>query len=1221
MKVRCNFLKAILFPLAAAALLVGCSFSVPDSSPEERGSTASARLERNVLLSGSISFSGAIPSAFKSNSSARTAFPTAPTSLVYKIKATSGSTVIEINSSETTTSGSITVGASDITYSINLSSGTWALTASAVDSSDKKVLATTEAVTVIVSEDAAAIDPLVLTYAKFSSVGKGGVNLTISCDTDSNIQSIKVNALTSGLTSTQSDTVDTWNWSQTNVAPGSYNVEFIFYSGTSCSGEVLYHIKEVVNVYSNLITDTFEAGAAYVSGGNIQITKALVDAAELTTFYVSSSGSDSGTGSYFNPVKTLEQAITLVNNSSAPASTEFEVLVKDNVSLGSNVTLNSGKKASISSEGSSAVTVSGGASHNSLTIHGEADVSNLNFTGLGGISVFVSGAKLTINDSTVKDGTCSTGGGIFVGSGTELVSEHGLVIKDCEATGTLAGSGGGIYNAGTVTLDGCKISGCTADVKGSSIYSLGSITLKGETSIDGSVYLQSNAHPLELDSSFSIPTGTDAIQIELKTDSLSTDFTFGDTVISSATAEQADCFTTPTDSGYSLQFVATSSKLIMNSGARFIIYVGGTGASDETGDGSNASPFATLEKSLEIAVERYNNEAGEYKIIVKDTIELTSDIVVEGLPDLTITGNVASTSTASILINGNGKKIQFNCDTTLKHLEFKSLEASSISYGPITIASGVEVEAEYVKVTDCTNTNGDGGGIFNAGTLTLTNCNISGCEATYNASGQGFGGGIYSESASRLTLEDTTVSGNTAALGGGIYIGYSCNAQITDSIIESNTANSTILDTFGGGGIFINEGGSLTLSGSTSEIKQNTAGSSTNIKNPYGGGVLCRGSMTMEGGTISQNKVIHSTTTDTGYGGGIALEPTSATSSGTFTMSGGTITNNEADFGGGIANRGLNLALSGGAINGLTPTLGNKASNGGGLYIGPLSFGLSSTPKVVTNTISDCSIECNTASSCGGGIFIEDSTLSFTAGSVSYNTVSTSSNGYVCGGGIYVKNGTLNFGGTATIDHNSVSTTYATGGAVGGGLYIYENGIVNMDGGSMNLNTVTSPIGTGGCSQGGGIYVFTGGTLNLSDGTIKENKAFRANTSSSGNTMGGGIFVYTGGTMTMTGGLIEENKALGSGGFAGGIYSFGSLSLTGGTITSNSAVTGGGIYLAVESGSTSSLNWGGTIITGNDATGFGFVGDNYYINADVQLSATIGAATYSGSPLPTFIQG
>lgn|GEM_PF-2029791 len=1201
-------MKTFLLPLAAVALLTGCSFSVPDSAPEERGAAFSANSERSVLLSGSIKFSGAIPSAFKSNSSGRTAFPTAPTPLVYKIKATSGSSVIEFNSSEASSGGSITVDGDTITFTISLTSGTWALTASAEDSSGTKVLATKSAVSVPLSGDSPSVslgDPLVLNYASSSSTGKGSIGLTISCDSDTNIQSIKVNPLTSGITSTTTNTTSNWLWSQANVNPGSYKVEFLFYSETDCSGAILYRINEVVNVYSNLTTDTFE-DASYVSSGHIEITDSLLAIAELVTIYVSSSGSASGSGSYFNPVKTLNQAVTIVNNSSAAATTEFEIFVRDNVSLGGSTTLNSGKKASITSEGSSAVTVSGGSSHDSLTISGEAEVSNLNFSGLGGISVNLSSSKLTINDSTVENGTASVGGGFYVGSGAELVSEQGLVIKNCSATGSF-GYGGGIYNAGTVSLTSCEISSCTAAVNGDSIYNsaAGSLTLGGETSIDGSIYLQSNAHPLELDSTFST---MDEIQIELKTGSLSTEFSFGDTVISSATATQAACFTTPDGSDYSLEFVAASGKVIMNSAARFIIYVGGTGANDTTGDGSNSKPFETLEKSLDVAAERYAVVNGEYSIYVKDTITLTRNIEITGLPDLTLAGNVAATSTSTETINGGGYNIKFSCDATVRNLEFYGLGASSTTAGPITIASGTEVEAEHVTVTNCTNTNGDGGGIYNAGTLTLKNCTVSGCTATSgDAAGQGFGGGIYSEYASSLTVENTTVIGNRATLGGGICIGISCNAQITDSTIQSNSAESATLGTFGGGGIFINDGGSLTLSGDDSKIILNTAKSTTTGKIPHGGGVLCRGSMTMEGGTISQNEVIADFTDGYGYGGGVALEPIGSTSSGTFTMSGGSISGNEATFGGGIANRGLNLVLSGGTIGDIN---GNTASYGGGVYVGSFPF---TTPKEATCTISGCTIERNSATAYGGGIFSEDSSITFNAGSVEFNKVESSSIDYIGGGGIYIKQGTLNFGGTGEIKNNSAQTNKIS--AAGGGLYIYDGGIVNMDGGLIKENSAKSPSGPTGCAQGGGVYISGSGKMTLSDGTISNNNTY--STTTSGSSMGGGVFVYTGGEMTMTGGLIKDNGYPASTILGGGIYSFGSLTLTSGTITTNNASSGGGIYLNLISPGTSSLNYGGTVITGNVADGYGLVGNNWYINSGIIFSGTLGSYTSTDYPLTT----
>jgi predicted outer membrane repeat protein len=53
-----------------------------------------------------------------------------------------------------------------------------------------------------------------------------------------------------------------------------------------------------------------------------------------------------------------------------------------------------------------------------------------------------------------------------------------------------------------------------------------------------------------------------------------------------------------------------------------------------------------------------------------------------------------------------------------------------------------------------------GGGIFNGGTLTITDSVISGNTVSYN------GGGI--ENVGSLTMTNSTVSNNTAAAGGGI---------------------------------------------------------------------------------------------------------------------------------------------------------------------------------------------------------------------------------------------------------------------------------------------------------------------------------------------------------------------------------------------------------------------------------------------------------------------
>ena len=84
-----------------------------------------------------------------------------------------------------------------------------------------------------------------------------------------------------------------------------------------------------------------------------------------------------------------------------------------------------------------------------------------------------------------------------------------------------------------------------------------------------------------------------------------------------------------------------------------------------------------------------------------------------------------------------------------------------------------------------------GGGIFNEGDLTLTNCTVAGNTADY-------GGGIFDEG--YLTLTNCTVAGNTADYGGGIYSGYWGTAYIYNTIVAQNTASSSGSDIYSDSG-------------------------------------------------------------------------------------------------------------------------------------------------------------------------------------------------------------------------------------------------------------------------------------------------------------------------------------------------------------------------------------------------------------------------------------
>jgi hypothetical protein len=83
-----------------------------------------------------------------------------------------------------------------------------------------------------------------------------------------------------------------------------------------------------------------------------------------------------------------------------------------------------------------------------------------------------------------------------------------------------------------------------------------------------------------------------------------------------------------------------------------------------------------------------------------------------------------------------------------------------------------------------------GGGIWNQGTLSLTNCTVSGNTTDIN------GGGIYNEAT--LTLANSTVSENIAENGGGIH--NNGTLTLINSTVSGNTARP------GGGGGILNAG-------------------------------------------------------------------------------------------------------------------------------------------------------------------------------------------------------------------------------------------------------------------------------------------------------------------------------------------------------------------------------------------------------------------------------
>ena len=311
-----------------------------------------------------------------------------------------------------------------------------------------------------------------------------------------------------------------------------------------------------------------------------------------------------------------------------------------------------------------------------------------------------------------------------------------------------------------------------------------------------------------------------------------------------------------------------------------------------------------------------------------------------------------------------------------------------------------------------------------------------------------------------------------------------------------------------------------------------------------GGGVYNSGTFYMYKGTISGNSVKVNANADEGnydygydYGYGYdryysQFNGGGVYNDGSFTMSGGSILNNDADndYGGGVYNR-SRFELSGSAL-----IFDNNARLGGGIYNSG-SF-----------TMSGGSINENHSGGAGGGVLnYTRGTFTMTGGLISGNGTERS------GAGVCNWEGQFIMSDNAVISDNVSTDTY--GG--GGGVFNF-NGTFTMNGGSINNNK--APKGGGGVenyAENNYKIIFT-----MNGGTISGNEAGK---------LGGGIWhrVYhinssdnAEGLFVMNGGTVSQNRLTDTSGKGGGVYSDGDMKLSGSpNIAGNTAAN---LYLASD---------------------------------------------------------
>lgn len=721
----------------------------------------------------------------------------------------------------------------------------------------------------------------------------------------------------------------------------------------------------------------------------------------------------------------------------------------------------------------------GGAIYNDgeLTLNGGNIVNNETTAGNGG-AIYNNGTMTMINSWMVTNKALSGyGGAIFNAVSKELTISGGDIGTSSNNFANKAQKGGGVYNDGILTLEGSSIEYNQATVNGGGVYyGNGTLTVKGAPKVynnsGGNLYLATGR-------SITIGDGfTSEASIFISMETLGT-FTSGFSVITGNISnyfspDDYRVFFSQRDVNNEAQFKSYWSKLQeeINSATdavektiNLLSILNFTGApsvlSAHSSDNYIHIPSGKVIKlNLNRDLNRNLTEAKENGYVIKNEGALTlyGDGTIKGGYNNADGGGIYNTGT----LNLEGLKVKNN--------QTSSGNGGGIYHSGSTITMKGNVE---VKDNSCNGTPNNlflpSGKLITRGNAALS-CSDESIGITLqsvDALGTIFTTGLTENEYKKFKADDV----NTYDIGRNAsyqaryqtpWIGLKLNFKegVDVQLNKNYTAPVDDYLTVGSGktltldlnGWTIDRGLSESSARADGYLINIPSGTSLTIKDTGGSGSLTGGKMDGNGGCIVNAGTLEiqsGTITDnsaTGEGGAIY-------NTNNLTISGGIISNNSTTGvnmdGGAIYNAsGATMTLSGGTI-----TANNATGNGGGFY------------NANSVTISGGTISSNSAAGDGGGIY-NNSALTISGGTISSNYVTGDSKN---GGGIY--NSSL---GILNIQGGSIQYNTATG--LGGGVYVHSSGSINMQGTPTITGNTVGEVANN-------VYLPTGKTITI-DGAL-----------------------------------------------------------------------------------------------------------------------------------------
>ena len=222
------------------------------------------------------------------------------------------------------------------------------------------------------------------------------------------------------------------------------------------------------------------------------------------------------------------------------------------------------------------------------------------------------------------------------------------------------------------------------------------------------------------------------------------------------------------------------------------------------------------------------------------TIILANNITLTNIIDTGLGNTGLPVVTGNITIEGQGHTITRGVGAPFRIFRVQAGGNLKLNNLIVSNGNGTDGGGAYNAGTLTINhsafsgnsASGDGSGVYNnAGTLTITNSTFSANSASSNR-----GGGVFNDTTGTLTITNSTFSGNSAGNTGGGVNNHEGTLTITNSTFSANSAS-------GAGGVENNDG-TTTIANSTFSANSATTG---------GGVVNVDGTTTITNSTFSAN--------------------------------------------------------------------------------------------------------------------------------------------------------------------------------------------------------------------------------------------------------------------------------------------------------------------------------------------------------------------------------